>query len=128
MSRAELLALAERVEALSGADREVDAKVALAVGYKTWPDGYGEGNEWEDPSGNRLPRARGWGAQPPAFTASLDAAMGLVPEGPGWWWVVNGAPSAAVGHAPEPAHFAHAATPALALTAAALRARAEGVA
>jgi hypothetical protein len=114
----ELLALAERVEALTGPDRGVDAEVgryfaAQFLGYAPWEPQTGCAK----------------------FTASLDAAMSLVPDG--YWWNV--------GHVmgPQPdtqnmfwamCHFRGAqwpydrpiaATPALALTAAALRAIAE---
>lgn len=137
--------LAARIERADGPDRALDAEIALAAGYRTWPDGYGEGSEWEDPKGNRLPRVRGFGAQPPHFTGSLDAAMQLVPEG--WNWLVRkdvgertafanvsaqnannvcdtwNAETAALvgdgfGH-----NYARGATPAQALCAAALRAR-----
>jgi hypothetical protein len=128
--RATLLALAERVEGLTGACRETDAKVALAVGYKTWPDGYGEGNEWESPTGERLKRVHGFGAQPPAFTASLDAAMTLVPEG--WGGMEIYAPDADqdgytvhISDEMRGSTAGFAKTLAAALTAAALRARAE---
>ena len=64
----ELLALAERVEALTGPDREVDWAVVTAIGkadfylqYAKAPLKYRE--------------------LVPAYTASLDAAMSLVPEG-----------------------------------------------
>ena len=60
MSRAELLALAERVEALNGADDVVNEAIALLIrGQCDWP----------------LVLA-------PRFTASLDAAMGLYMDKP----------------------------------------------
>ena len=109
MSRAELLALAERVEALNGADDVVNEAIALLIrGQCDWP----------------LVLA-------PRFTASLDAAMGLVPEG--GHWVVGSGCIASVwvplvdGDRKRLDSF-KTASPALALTAAALRARAEGVA
>jgi len=37
--------LSDRVEALTGPDRKVDAEIAIAVGYKTWPDSYGDGTQ-----------------------------------------------------------------------------------
>lgn len=110
MSRDELLALAERVMALTGPDREADARIAGK-------------------------------AYAPAYTASIDAAMTLVPEGWNWMagernqglcraYVENDKP-AFVGFSSQknPKRIWHevtAATPALALTAAALLARAEG--
>lgn len=117
---ATLLALAERVEALSGPDREVDAKIADAI-------------HWDDPIVYEDdPRLL-------AFTASLDAAMTLVPEG--WNWMagnrdqplarayVNNGELAFVGagmrrNPNRQWYETTAATPALALTAAALRAHA----
>ena len=104
--RDELIALAERVEALSGANFAIEQQIGAEV----------------------------FGPQPhlfPAFTASLDAAMGLVPEG--GHWVVGSGCIASVwvplvdGDRKRVDSF-KTASPALALTAAALRARAEGVA
>jgi hypothetical protein len=107
----ELLALAERVEALTGPDWEVDAQVgryfaAQFLGYVPWEPQTGCAK----------------------FTASLDVAMSLVPEGWRWhsyYWprkdeprlmsLVTNRPHAGIAHG-------KAATPALALTAAALRA------
>lgn len=106
--RAELLALAARVEAATGADRELDA--AVAVARHMLPEPYD-----------------GW----PRFTASLDAAVSLVPGGMQWsvtrrligseW--VNTAQVWGIGARSK--RDAQAATPALALTGAALRAMAE---
>ncbi len=113
-----LLALAERCEAATGADREIDAKLAGIFSHSVESD---DGDFW-------------WGAHDslpvrvPAFTASLDAALTLVPEG--WQWVVSqqlGQPFAGCGGSPTGGWLAwhvDAATPALALCAAALRARA----
>lgn len=80
MAQDELLALAERVEAATGADRELDKLTALAAGYTTLPDGYGEGNDWWTPDGRALPRVHGFGARPPAFTKSMNDAVSLVPS------------------------------------------------
>lgn len=66
--KAELDALADRVEALAGPDRETDVVIGRARGL-VYPDG---------PSGGQ------WGGSfspCPYYTASLDAAMTLVPEG-----------------------------------------------
>ncbi len=73
----------------------------------------------------------------PAYTASLDAAKTLVPEGFGWtvgdkspwpsiaWCEIEGLPwKAGYGWAVDRRLMVEAATPALALTAASLRARA----
>jgi len=120
IEREALLALAERVEKLIGPDREVDAEIADAV-------------HWDDPitfsdDARLLP-----------YTASLDAAMTLVPEGWNWMagnrnqptaraYVNNGelhfTGAAARKNPAQQWHEVVAATPALALTAAALRARA----
>jgi hypothetical protein len=102
-----LLDLAGRVEQLEGPDRELDEVIRHAL----------EG--WH--KGARL-------TNNPPVTASLDAAMSLVPEG--WQWKAmsdNGGKPYARLWRPEP--FAttfsdEAATPTLALTAACLRAHA----
>ena len=60
MSDDDMRALIARVEAASGPDREVDRAITDAVNYM------------------------GGIIYAPAFTASLDAAASLVPEG---WWV-----------------------------------------
>jgi len=99
--------IAKHCEEAAGPDRSIDGMIAIAVGA-TMPD---------DPAG--------W---PPRYTASIDAALTLVPKGfasavgtmafegslskPwGCYWEPNGTP-----------HTFEAATPALALCAAALRA------
>lgn len=136
MTRAEYLALAERAERAEGADRELDAAIFRTLGRVPavasnvrWateerrelrgivfgPDGYED--EW-------------WAV--PAFTASLDAALSLVPEGMTWrvGWQEKRFSEGHEGVAavPAPLPFAddwresRAATPALALVAAALRA------
>lgn len=104
MDRDTLLALAARVEAAAGADRALDRAIAMAA---------------------MPPERRGMYVRR-HYTASLDAAASLVPEG--WQWVVGQNDSAPVGTAfaiKDRALDATGATPALALTAAALRARAE---
>lgn len=76
MDRAELLELAERVEAAVGADAEIDAAIAAALGWRKVPnptsaggmiDMWGRGEHFNE-------YRRGL----PAYTASLDAAMTLV--------------------------------------------------
>lgn len=106
MNRTTLLALAERVEAATGADRGLDSEIHHAV-----LNGVGVGS---------------YGAQP-AYTASLDAAMSLVPSG--WSFMVDSAENrlhaqAKLGRSyPTNANaYAEASTPPLALTAASLRA------
>jgi hypothetical protein len=95
---ATLLALADRCEQAAGPDRELDAEIARFLVLTGAED---------------IARSRyGWSY----FTASLDAAVTLVPEGCGWMVMKN---VAKVGRWPK-----RASTPALALCAAALRARA----
>ena len=105
--RAKLLELAERCEAAEGPDRGLDMLIctALNTGRRTDP---------RDPGPDR-------------FTASIDAAMSLVPEG--WNRSFTDDPDdlgCVIGELWTRKRNAvgHAATPALALTAACLRARA----
>jgi hypothetical protein len=104
---ADMPALAETVEAATGPDRELDREICLAI----------RNGRWISPSAV------------PSYTASIDAAMTLVPEGyfirkliqfgveGPWGAVIAYAPQL---HMPEPESVAD--TPALALSAAALRA------
>lgn len=73
--------LIERLQKAGEGSRELDAEIALAVGYHCQPDGYGEGDAWTTPEGRSLPSIGRMGARPPAFTTSIDAALSLVPEG-----------------------------------------------
>ncbi len=139
-TRETLLALADRVEALTAPDREVDAEIMCAVfGYER--DGtmfYGKSRDYV------LERdyyaLEGSPQELPSPTASLDAAMTLVPEGRGWLAGYGrirpdeplggamitriAAPTSFAPDAADKIAEAEAATPALALTAASLRARA----
>jgi hypothetical protein len=138
MTRADLQALARRVEAAQGANRELDAEIYCTLNpewqpSRTCPDVLWRG----DPT-----KPESIGA--PAFSASLDAAVSLVPAG----WRVNTADWSVLGRftwmlkgpclkrVPNDDSGWDAgsdwyvsgvseATPALALTAAALRALAE---
>ena len=145
LDKAGLVALAERVEALAGPCRETDRAIwhdhfghcrhanTVRSGAQSdtgfdcvdcGADSWGNKSKAPYPVGDRLNDAA------PAFTASLDAAMTLVPEGwatrlavedrhsHSWGWTLRG------GYGVD-AH-GRAATPALALTAAALRAIAAG--
>lgn len=101
-----LLELADRCEAATGPDRELDAEIHDAV----------------FPITLELPRY-------PRYTVSLDAAITLVPER--WHWSVydtNGVDKAAAQLEPPEYSFCpingEAKTPALSFCAAALRARA----
>ena len=129
MTRAQLEALAARVGAARvEADRKLDGEIWCAInGYAhvMW-DGAGVVFRQADKSigHHYADRIR-------PFTASLDAAASLVPDG--WRFSVDNlsaaGPLALCEHWPKsgPSHMyqrGEAATPALALTAAALRARA----
>lgn len=108
MDKAELIALAERCEQADGPNFELEREIADAVWQAKW--------------GKRRPKD----IRPQACTASLDAAMTLVPEGA--TFSVTKRVTGEGCHADiDLDHFANAATPALALTAAALRAIAGGV-
>lgn len=119
-----LLALAASCEAAAGADIQLDADIRDALNL---PSDYSV--EWRgwgyDEAGNPIEKPKAF-----PYTASLDAAMTLVPEGCDWL-LDNfdgecGKPSAWVhkrGSAEEITSITGA-TPALALCAASLRARA----
>ena len=85
----ELLKLAERVEALSGPDREVDARIWCALNGKKYVshwreyDGPNTRVEYIEPP-KRTPFASSTVAL--QWTASLDAAMTLVPGGENGRW------------------------------------------
>ena len=106
MSRAELLALAERVEAATGADRDIDHAIYAAFN----PD-------------KPIPYDRRLLPWEHLYTASLDAAMSLVPSGE--YWECGPLPDMSQYRGRVGMKAAYAATPALALTAATLRALAE---
>lgn len=130
--RATLAALVARVKAAKVADRGLDADV-FAVRHPDW--------KWcpREPRAFTNPDDAEWIRTPPAYTASLDAAASLVPTKPvpnmrlgKWWWMLEAWPSecrASVHYENGDAGIleteAKAATPALALTAAALRAMME---
>jgi hypothetical protein len=109
--RAELLRLAKRVEGLAGPDREVDCLIWCATGVSGVP--FAE-------AAAVVPDFGKWLA--PAYTASLDAAMTLVPER--LWQRINVDPNGRANVRLGNACAVTAATTALALVAAALRARA----
>jgi hypothetical protein len=129
-----LLALAERCEDAAGPDRELDVAIARALDWKPlYRDDY---SKWWPPAAVADARERKRSilhhpTQPlPMFTASLDAAVTLVPDGCDWHVQANpsvGACWASVGGPIKQrisSDVRKAATPALALCAAALRARA----
>jgi hypothetical protein len=114
-----LLKLAERCEQATGPDRELDAAAHTATtGFEPRIGGIG----WA--KGELVvPLCPGWGPLP-RYTASLDAAMTLVPEG--WLWARD-IDCIFCLYPPEstsPEIGFHSERAALALCAAALRARA----
>jgi hypothetical protein len=107
MTAAELLALAERVEGLTEADREVDILVAIALAAVP------EGKSWRVPS----------------LTASLDAVVSLIEQVlPGAIWLVSSVNRANIRSPDRSVFFANATSPARALLASLLRAKAAEVA
>jgi hypothetical protein len=145
MTKAEtLLALAERCEAASGPDRYLDARIWCEVGNHLGFDDPPQKHRlmrplqpricimgrWLGSALDKYPEdvegvAYNW--RVPAFSASLDAAMTLRPKG----WVLSSVAEHGAKRAGAcwtiPGKYdcgTMAATPALALTAAALRARA----
>lgn len=125
----ELLALAERCEAATGPDRELDIEMLPLVGLRFVNEGSPFGRVCYDSNNHAVPM--------PAFTASLDAAMMLVPNryqwsicnydhvygggtGEGHAWLT---PMGRVSQMGRDISNIRAATPALALCAAALRAK-----
>lgn len=132
MTKSKLLDLADRVEALEGPDREVDALIASIVRLERVPHwARNWAGEWRGTEHGSVVLMEANGSPGPHFmareyTTSLDSAMSLVPEG------------YALGFKRAPCQRSHAmlatigyevnasgATPALALTAACLRARAQ---
>jgi hypothetical protein len=107
-----LIELAGRCEKATGPDRELDAKIAPLTGLRFVDEGHPLGRCCYDEHGHRVPL--------PAYTASLDAAMSLVGDA---WWFVERTPCADGYDAEVAEEKSRGATPALALTAAALKAR-----
>ena len=124
----ELLALAERCERASGPDPELDAEIQVRLfkdpAYKfPAPVLNRKPMNWQEACG-RFRWNGGGGSNPwPRYTKSLDAAVTLVPEGSAfvlWSRSIGGKAVADI----DAEHVGKATTPALALCAAALRARA----
>lgn len=115
--------LADAVEGLSEPSREMDARIVTTLCPGATVSEYvkGEGDDivfHAEALGIRNKDCCPW------FTHSLDAALTLVPEGQEWAYLDKRAIIRLPG---SMAHeFGEAATPALALCAAALRARASG--
>jgi hypothetical protein len=82
---ADLLELADACEAAEGPDRELDCAIAVSAAnffeipprYDGGPIGYG----YHDAKGAEIHPGHGGDQMVPAYTASIDAAMTLVPEG-----------------------------------------------
>lgn len=115
----DLLELAERCEKASGPDRELDAAIAAVSGYRVVDEGHPLGRCCYDRNGISIVL--------PRYSASLDAAMTLVPadwhtslRGINDSWHVSMNPTS---RGPIAETFAFSATPALAAIAASLRAR-----
>jgi hypothetical protein len=135
-NREALLALAARVEAASGPDRQLDFAIfrALRPEYAgpEWQPFAGGLRHVNDSSDMRcMPDVD---KTPPHYTAILDAALTLVPDG--YKWALHSADDHSspvaycvpnMGRLPWPdwVNDVEASTPALALTAASLRALAE---
>lgn len=101
--------LITRLESADGPDRELDCRIWCAM----------RGADF-DLYSQVVPNFNEW--QAPRYTASIDAALTLVPEG--WKWAVTSKNSACC-HEQHiaPLNWFYASTPALALAAAALKAR-----
>jgi hypothetical protein len=124
-AREKLIELAERCEKASEPDRETEARIAMELAWRKTTLGQA-GRVWYDQDGNLE-------AVPPKYTASLDAALTLLPEGSEWRLErrFSKAMSPAYASVWNPGATdvdfhanAHGKSPALALCAAALRARA----
>ena len=127
MTREELIAA---LETTTGPDRLSDAAIARSQGWVERERVYGSG--WETPTG----RFVSW-HELPRYTASIDAALTLVPEGWRWsldWTQRSGyqdcgradlyAPGSGI--QPPDVCDVYAATPAIALCIAALKAQGGG--
>lgn len=139
MTSADLNKLAERCEAATGPDRELDAAIVLALNPGAEFRPYREGKRvtkcWLFGADGRVIRYGG-PEDMPAYTTSLDAAMTLVPDSMGASVSRHGkrgddceayvgkSDSDARGNFMTQTAHGNAKTMALALTAAALRARA----
>jgi hypothetical protein len=136
-----LLDLAAQCGTATGPDRLLDAEVTIALriphpngiwslNFPRWePDETDKGRVWavSNVNGNGSHRSGSWVSQP--YTASIDAASMLVPEGMAWDCTSHGDATVYVCPGkPDASDFrqwdTEAATPALALLAACLKAKA----
>lgn len=114
-----MTSLIERLEAATGPDRELDAEIAILAG------GLPHGEHFPRPDGSivsYLPDKPKHITRSKHYTASLDDALTLVPEG--WDWTldrVNDGLTISARCGTHDQFFG--ATPAIALTIAALKAR-----
>ena len=125
--RATLLALAERCEQAAGPCASLDFAIALAAGYRFEKAKFEKRKWWRDSKGVTCSALATDGA-PPRFTASLDAAVTLVPEDWTWARFYGGIVECGTENGPDGSILferGEGISPALALCAAALRARAE---
>jgi hypothetical protein len=125
---ADLTSLSERVEGAGGPNLALEAEIWCAVNGYTFDQFDGAGIRYRDAAG----RYRHEAGAPPPYTASLDAALGLVDRVlPGAGWQVEtiafGSRYGALVIRPHEVgyHEATAATPALALISALLKALSE---
>lgn len=143
----ELIKLAERFEQASGPDRELDYRIGYALGWRfngfEWPGRQSCDQEelsdqqfadldmmaggWKRPDQDEWPYPGTNNNVVPRWSSSIDAAMTLVPEGQLFILYSDGSceigPQPTDGSIMQPVAKAEAATPALALCSAALRAR-----
>ena len=122
----DLLALAERCEAATGPDRELTAEIQVLLFEKPdyrFPDQVlnRKPSSWNEAAGRFRHDGFGGSRPWPDYTASVDAALTLVPDGLRQFGTDTVGPFAALGWPVK--HFARAKSEALALCAAALRAR-----
>lgn len=78
------MTLLTRLRELNGPDREVDAEIALLLGWRRKNCGICAFTDkpdyiWAEPG-----EGFSYGSRPPHFTASVDAAQAAVPEGCQW--------------------------------------------
>lgn len=117
-----MVTLVDRIEAATGPDREVDAAIAAALRIGTEHAWAWNFPAWEGRADGRVYLEQGGPSfAAPAYTASIDAAMTLVPKDVRWTICNYRSPRtvACVNNFDQ----GSAITPALAICAAALRAR-----